>query len=170
MSAFVSLVAGFSAPIAAAAKSLVRYARPFVPALGAEGARWGPLLVEDLAAIAAGVAAGRGAPARHREGFAFNDAMTLLKVIGITGIIVAAIAIGRGEARVRVRGVAALRPRGRARRAAARARDLAGVRDVLLLGVERLGVRGERAARAAARPAALATRSAPRWWSRSTSA
>jgi APA family basic amino acid/polyamine antiporter len=32
MSAFVSLIAGFSAPIAAAVKSLVRYARPFVGA------------------------------------------------------------------------------------------------------------------------------------------
>ena len=38
MSAFVSLIAGFSAPIAAATKSLVRYARPFVPVLGDEGA------------------------------------------------------------------------------------------------------------------------------------
>ena len=33
----------------------------------------------------------------RKGGFGFNDAMTLLKVVGITGIIVAAFAFGRGE-------------------------------------------------------------------------
>ncbi len=97
MSAFVSLVAGFSAPIAAAAKSLVRYARPLVPVLGAENARWGPLLIEDLAAIVLVWLLVAVHLRGHRGGFGFNDAMTLLKVIGITGMIVAAIAFGRGE-------------------------------------------------------------------------
>jgi basic amino acid/polyamine antiporter, APA family len=97
MSAFVSLVAGFSAPIAAATKSLVRYIRPFVPALGGEGARLGPLLVEDLAAIAVVWLLVAVHLRGRRGGFAFNDAMTLVKVIGITGIIVAAFAFGRGE-------------------------------------------------------------------------
>ena len=97
MSAFVSLIAGFSAPIAAATKSLVRYARPFVPALGEEGARLGPLLLEDLAAIVV-VWLLIAVHLRGRKGgFGFNDVMTLLKVVGITGIIVAAFAFGRGE-------------------------------------------------------------------------
>ena len=96
MSAFVSLVAGFSAPIAAAVKSLVRYAQPFVPGLDA-GAALGPVAVEDLIAIGlvwmlVGVHQ-RGL----KGGFGFNDVMTLLKVVGITGIIVAAFAVGRGE-------------------------------------------------------------------------
>jgi APA family basic amino acid/polyamine antiporter len=97
MSAFVSLIAGFSAPIAAATKSLVRYARPFVPALGDEGARLGPLLHEDLAAIVV-VWLLIAVHLRGRKGgFGFNDLMTLLKVVGITAIIVAAFAVGRGE-------------------------------------------------------------------------
>ncbi len=97
MSAFVSLIAGFSAPIAAATKSLVRYARPFVPALGEEDARLGPLRLEDLAAIVV-VWLLIAVHLRGRKGgFGFNDAMTLLKVVGITGIIVAAFAFGRGE-------------------------------------------------------------------------
>jgi APA family basic amino acid/polyamine antiporter len=96
MSAFVSLVAGFSAPIAAAAKSLVRYGRPFVPGL-AEGATLGPIAVEDAVAIGVVwllvVVHLRGL----RGGFAFNDLMTLLKVLGVAGIIVAAFAVGSGE-------------------------------------------------------------------------
>jgi APA family basic amino acid/polyamine antiporter len=97
MSAFVSLIAGFSAPIAAAAKSLIRYARPFVPLLGEEGARLGPVLIEDLAAIAV-VWLLVGVHLRGiKGGFGFNDAITLVKVFGITGIIVAAFAFGRGE-------------------------------------------------------------------------
>jgi APA family basic amino acid/polyamine antiporter len=97
MSAFVSLIAGFSAPIAAATKSLVRYARPFIPTLGEEDARLGPLLIEDLAAIVVVWLLVAVHLRGRKGGFGFNDAMTLLKVVGITGIIVAAFAFGRGE-------------------------------------------------------------------------
>jgi len=84
MSAFVSLIAGFSAPIAAAAKSLVRYVRPFVPLLGDESARLGPISIEDVAAMAVVWLLVAVHLRGHRGGFGFNDAMTLLKVLGIT--------------------------------------------------------------------------------------
>jgi APA family basic amino acid/polyamine antiporter len=96
MSAFVSLVAGFSAPIAAAAKSFVRYARAFVPGL-VEGATIGPLQVEDAAAIALVWLLVAVHLRGLRGGFAFNDAVTLLKVLGITGIIVGCVAVGSGK-------------------------------------------------------------------------
>jgi len=96
MSAFVSLVAGFSAPIAAAAKSLVRYALPFVPGLAA-GSTIGPLAVEHLVAIGVVWLLVAVHLRGFRGGFGFNDAMTLLKVAGVTGFIVAAFAVGRGE-------------------------------------------------------------------------
>ena len=95
MSAFVSLVAGFSAPIAAAAKSFVRYGRELAPAMASE--RLGPVLVEDLVAIAV-VWLLIAIHLRGKVGgFGFNDAMTVLKVVGIVGIIVAAFAVGRGQ-------------------------------------------------------------------------
>ena len=96
MSAFVSLVAGFSAPIAAAVKSMVRYAAPFVPGLDARD-RFGPVAVEDLVAIGLVWLLVAVHLRGRRGGFAFNDLMTLAKLVGIVGIIVAAFAIGRGE-------------------------------------------------------------------------
>ena len=96
MSAFVSLIAGFSAPIAAAAKSMVRYAQPFVPGLD-PGATLGPVTVEDLMAIGLVWLLVAVHLRGRRGGFGFNDLMTLLKLVGIVGIIVAAFAVGRGE-------------------------------------------------------------------------
>ena len=97
MSAFVSLIAGFSAPIAAAAKSFARYARPYVPLFGEEGARLGPVLIEDLAAIVLVWLLVAVHLRGRRGGFSFNDVMTAAKVLGIVAIVVAAFAVGRGE-------------------------------------------------------------------------
>jgi APA family basic amino acid/polyamine antiporter len=97
MSAFVSLIAGFSAPIAAAVKSLARYARPYVPLLGDEGARLGPVLIEDIAAIVVVWLLVAVHLRGRRGGFSFNDFMTAAKVIGIVAIVVAAFAVGRGQ-------------------------------------------------------------------------
>jgi APA family basic amino acid/polyamine antiporter len=96
MSAFVSLLAGFSAPIAAAAKSLVRYAQPFLPGLDRD-ARLGAVAAEDVVAIAVVWILVAVHLRGIKGGFVFNDLMTLAKVVGIAGIIVAAFAIGRGE-------------------------------------------------------------------------
>ena len=51
MSAFVSLTAGFSAPIASATKSFVRYAGHFFPALAGDPNLLGFIPVNDLIAI-----------------------------------------------------------------------------------------------------------------------
>lgn len=97
MSAFVSLVAGFSAPIAAATKSLVRYASHFFPVLETDRLLAGIVLRNDLLAILVvwllvGVHF-RGA----RGGLRFNDLVTVFKVVGIVGILVAAVAVGKGQ-------------------------------------------------------------------------
>ncbi len=96
MSAFVSLVAGFSAPIAAAALGFVGYAGHFVPGLSEDPVLW-MIPVKDLVAIGvvwllvvihlSGVKAGMG----------FNDLVTLFKVCGIVAIILCAFALGRGD-------------------------------------------------------------------------
>ncbi len=96
MSAFVSLVAGFSAPIASVVKGLVSYLAIFVPALAsAEGG--GPVELADLAAIGVVwllVAVQlRGA----RSGFRLVDWVTLTKVGGIVLILLAAVLFGRGR-------------------------------------------------------------------------
>ncbi|MCH8332803.1 amino acid permease [Candidatus Sumerlaeota bacterium] len=97
MSAFVSLIAGFSAPIAVASKGFVRYAAHFFPALADESPLLGAITLGDLVAIALvwlliaihlrGV----------RRGIVFNDLVTLFKVCGIVMIILAAAAIGKGS-------------------------------------------------------------------------
>ncbi len=97
MSAFVSLVAGFSAPIAAATKALVRYLSHFFPFLAGESMLGSLVSVNDLIAIGivwllivihlCGVRAGMG----------FNDLVTLFKVAGIVSILLAAVALGRGD-------------------------------------------------------------------------
>ncbi|MEE2775261.1 MAG: APC family permease [Acidobacteriota bacterium] len=96
MSAFVSLMAGFSGPIAAAAKSFMRYAAHLMPNVDVSGRVLG-VSVEDLGAIVVVwiliAVHFRGV----RGGYGFNDAMTLIKVVGIVGIIVAAVTIGRGQ-------------------------------------------------------------------------
>jgi APA family basic amino acid/polyamine antiporter len=97
-SALVSLTAGFSAPIASALESLVRYASYFFPALGDETAVLGRLAWGDLCAIALGwLLVGvhlRGVGA----GMKFNDGITLIKVGGIVAIIAAAAFFGHGTA------------------------------------------------------------------------
>jgi APA family basic amino acid/polyamine antiporter len=97
MSAVVSLVAGFSAPIAAAAKAFVRYLVHFFPSLEQESAGLLGLTAND------GIALGlvwlliavqlRGA----RTGMKLGDWLTVFKVVGLVAIVVAAFAVGRGS-------------------------------------------------------------------------
>jgi APA family basic amino acid/polyamine antiporter len=97
MSALVSLVAGFSAPIAAAAKSFVRYLSFFVPGLEAEPMLFAGLTWNDAVALALvwGLIAVqlRGA----RTGMRFGDGLTVFKLVGLVAIVVAAFAFGRGS-------------------------------------------------------------------------
>lgn len=95
MSAFVSLVAGFSAPIASVVKGLVGYLAPYWPAL-AQG-RIGPVGLGDLAAIGIVwllVAVQLGGAT---SGFRLVDWVTFTKVGGIVAILVAAVVVGRGS-------------------------------------------------------------------------
>jgi APA family basic amino acid/polyamine antiporter len=97
MSAFVSLLAGFSAPIAAAVKSLVLYLQAFFPVLETTPAILGSLSLGDALALLIiwGLV---GVHLRGRKGaIKFNDLITLLKVGGIVCIIVAAAAFGDGN-------------------------------------------------------------------------
>jgi APA family basic amino acid/polyamine antiporter len=97
MSAFVSLLAGFSAPIAAAVKSLVLYLQAFFPVLGTTPAILGSLSLADALALLIiwGLV---GVHLRGRKGaIKFNDVITLLKVGGIVCIILAAAAFGDGN-------------------------------------------------------------------------
>jgi APA family basic amino acid/polyamine antiporter len=97
MSALVSLVAGFSAPIAAAAKAFVRYLSFFLPGLEAEPLMAAGLTWNDAVALALvwGLVAVqlRGA----RSGMRLGDGLTLFKLVGLVTIIVAAFAFGRGS-------------------------------------------------------------------------
>jgi APA family basic amino acid/polyamine antiporter len=97
MSALVSLTAGFSAPIASALKALVRYLSHFFPVLADEHALWGGVTLSDVLAIA-GVWGLVGIHTRGlRAGIGFNDWITLFKVAGIVGILIAAAAVGKGD-------------------------------------------------------------------------
>jgi APA family basic amino acid/polyamine antiporter len=97
MSAFVSLLAGFSAPIAAAVKSLVRYVTAYYPSLNGDLTVLGSVTVGDIAAILL-VWILIGIHMRGRKGaIGFNDFITLLKVSGIVLIILAAAAFGKGD-------------------------------------------------------------------------
>lgn len=97
MSAVVSLIAGFSAPIAAAAKSMVRYLVHFVPSLEEAGTSFLGVTVQDgvaLALVWALIAVQlRGA----RTGMKLGDWLTVFKVFGLVAIVVAAFAVGRGS-------------------------------------------------------------------------
>lgn len=97
MSGFVSLVAGFSAPIAAACKGFAYYASAFVPALADDPRLLGGLGARDAVAIAVVwtlVAIQlRGA----RSGLRFSDALTGIKILGILVILLAAAAWGHGD-------------------------------------------------------------------------
>jgi len=96
-SAFVSFVAGFPAPIAAALKGLVAYLGAFVPAFEANPAVLGAVTLNDLVAVGL-VWLLTWIHLRGVEGgIRFNDAVTLLKIAGIAAIIVGAFAVGNGE-------------------------------------------------------------------------
>lgn len=98
MSAFVSLFAGFSAPVAAALKSFVRYLAHFFPILTDEPNLAGLISTSDLLAIALVWALVAIHFRGMKGGIAFNDLITLFKVCGIVAIILVAIVIGRGQA------------------------------------------------------------------------
>lgn len=97
MSAFVSLFAGFSAPIASATKGFSRYLSHWFPELAKDPTLLGVIGAGDLIAI--GVVwlliaiQLRGSQA----GLRFSDTITMFKVLGIVGIIVAAATIGQGN-------------------------------------------------------------------------
>lgn len=97
MSAFVSLIAGFSAPIAAAVKSLVLYLQAFFPILATDPSIIGALHLTDLLALGI-VWLLVAVHLRGKEGgIGFNDLVTLLKVGGIVLIILAAALLGDGN-------------------------------------------------------------------------
>ena len=97
MSAVVSLIAGFSAPIAAAAKSFVRYLIHFFPSLEQETVLALGITANDLIGLAlvwALIAVQlRGA----RAGMRIGDWLTVFKVAGLVAIILAAFTVGRGS-------------------------------------------------------------------------
>lgn len=97
MSAFVALFAGFSAPIAAAIKSLVVYLGYFVPVFSRDPGLALGVSANDVAAVAltwvlVGIHAGG-----VRAGIGFNDVVTLMKVVGIVLVIAAAAVFGSGD-------------------------------------------------------------------------
>ena len=97
MSAFVSLVAGFSAPIAAATKSFVIYAAHFFPVLAEDPTVGGVVGVIDLIAVGLVWLLVAIHVRAVQSGTGFNDFMTVFKVGGIVVILLAAASIGRGD-------------------------------------------------------------------------
>src|SRR5512139_292886 len=97
MSAFVSLFAGFAAPIASALKSLVRYLTLFFPALTSEPVLWGLINVNDWIAVCMAWILVAIHSRGIRGGIRFNDLITLFKLAGIVLIVVAAAAVGKGH-------------------------------------------------------------------------
>lgn len=97
MSAFVSLFAGFSAPIASAAKGFSRYLSYWFPSLSDPPVVLGVIDTSDCVAIAI-VWLLIAIQMRGSDiGLRFSDGLTFFKVLGILGIIVAAAAIGQGD-------------------------------------------------------------------------
>ncbi len=97
MSAFVSLFAGFAAPVASALKSLVLYLTHFFPFLSPSPVLFGVIDVNDWIAVGLAWILVAVHLRGVRGGIRFNDWITLLKVGGIIGIIVAAALIGKGQ-------------------------------------------------------------------------
>ena len=97
MSAFVSLLAGFAAPIASALKSLVRYLTLFFPALASEPVLWGFINVNDWIAVCLAWILVAIHLRGIRGGIRFNDWITLFKLVGIILIIAAAAVVGKGH-------------------------------------------------------------------------
>ncbi|MEX2130881.1 MAG: amino acid permease [Pseudohongiellaceae bacterium] len=97
MSAVISLVAGFSAAIAAALKALIRYLSAFFPVLSDPVPVMGLIKIDDAAAI---VLVWLLVAVHSRSlslGFRFNDLVTLMKVTGITLILLLGFAVGDGD-------------------------------------------------------------------------
>lgn len=97
MSAFVSLVAGFSAPIAAACKAFIAYMSHFFPLLESEptifaNVTLNSVLAAGLVWILVGVQL-RGA----KSGIGFSDFLTLLKLVGLVTIILIGVMWGKGN-------------------------------------------------------------------------
>ena len=97
MSAVVSLMAGFSAPIAAATESFVVYLGHFFPVFADNPQLGGMLPVVDVAAVALVWTLVLVHASAVRVGTGFNDVVTALKVAGITLIILAAAVVGTGD-------------------------------------------------------------------------
>lgn len=97
MSAFVSLVAGFSAPIAVACKAFIRYMTHFFPALENNPEFFGLVTRNDLFAVGLVWILIAIQLRNVKFGIGFNDFATLLKVGGIIAIIFLAIVWGKGQ-------------------------------------------------------------------------
>ncbi len=97
MSAIVSLTAGFSAPIASALKAFARYLSHFFPALADDPALIGGLTAGDAIAVALVWVLVAIHTRGIRAGLGFNDWITLAKVAGIVGLLLAAAAVGKGD-------------------------------------------------------------------------
>jgi APA family basic amino acid/polyamine antiporter len=97
ISAFVSLIAGFPAPIAAALKSLVIYLSAFFPLLAQEIKIGGIISLNDLLAISIVWLLVAVQLFNVRAAIRFNNIATLAKVSGIVGIIFFGLTIGNGE-------------------------------------------------------------------------
>jgi APA family basic amino acid/polyamine antiporter len=98
MSAFVSFTAGFSAPIAAATESFVIYLGNFFPFLAEERMLVAGVGVVDVCAMSIVWLLVWVHMRAVRAGTGFNDLMTAFKVAGIVAILLAAAAVGRGDA------------------------------------------------------------------------
>ncbi len=97
MSAFVSLFAGFAAPIASALKSLVRYLTYFFPALASDPVLFGFININDWIAIGFAWTLVAIHLRGVKGGVRFNDWITLLKLSGILLIVFVAAAFGKGQ-------------------------------------------------------------------------
>ena len=97
MSAFISLVAGFSAAIAAATKSFAVYLGGFLPLLAEDRTVGGALAVVDLVAVGVVWLLVAIHLRAVRSGTGFNDFMTVFKVAGIVMILLAAASVGSGS-------------------------------------------------------------------------
>jgi len=98
MSAFVSLTAGFSAPIASACKAFATYAEALLPENMMNWPEWMPVSGVDITALTVAWALVFIHCRGVRGGVAFNDFVTVFKVGGIVLIILAAFTIGKGSA------------------------------------------------------------------------
>ncbi len=97
MSAFVSLFAGFAAPIASALKSLVRYITFFFPSLASDPTAFGFIHVNDWIAIGLAWILVAIHLRGMKGGIRFNDWITVTKLAGILLIVFGALIVGKGN-------------------------------------------------------------------------